>query len=133
MKQNSVNENDIEQMLIRHTRRSVEQQLLAEVNEQYGRHYGDLVLRSVGIGINKFARRVGGIGCRKTGDTFLLYCPHVDDHERLAKKLMADAFVDKEMADKVELRFGVFADARQEADIEERFARAMIAADDAPH
>ena len=37
MKQNSVNENDIEQMLIRHTRRSVEQQLLAEVNEQYGR------------------------------------------------------------------------------------------------
>ena len=37
MKQNSVNENDIEQMLIRHTRRSVEQQLLAEVNELYGR------------------------------------------------------------------------------------------------
>ena len=41
----------------------------------------------------------------------------------------ASAFVDKEMADKVELRFGVFADARQEADIEERFARAQIAAD----
>jgi GGDEF domain-containing protein len=99
------------------------------INEQYGRHYGDLVLRSVGIGINKFARRVGGIGCRKTGDTFLLYCPHMDDYERLTQKIMADAFVDKEMADKVELRFGVFADARQEADIEERFARAQIAAD----
>ncbi len=99
------------------------------INELYGRHYGDLVLRSVGMGINKFARRVGGIRCRKTGDTFLLYCPHMDDYERLTQKIMADAFVDKEMADKVELRFGVFADAQQEADIEERFARAQIAAD----
>ncbi|MBR1834558.1 MAG: hypothetical protein IJ785_03530 [Bacteroidales bacterium] len=37
MKPNSINESDIEQMLMRHTRRQVEQQLLAEVNEEYGR------------------------------------------------------------------------------------------------
>jgi hypothetical protein len=33
------------------------------------------------------------------------------------------------ITDKVELRFGVFTDARQEADIEERFVLAKIAAD----
>ena len=34
-----------------------------------------------------------------------------------------------DMADRISLRFGVFADARQEPDIEERFIRATIAAD----
>lgn len=50
-----------------------------EINEQYGRQFGDLVLRSIGIGIKKLARKTGGIGCRKGGDTFLLYCPHRED------------------------------------------------------
>ncbi len=54
-----------------------------EINEQYGRQFGDLVLRSIGIGIRKLARKTGGIGCRKGGDTFLLYCPHREDYEQL--------------------------------------------------
>ena len=36
---------------------------------------------------------------------------------------------EKEIADKVSMRFGVFSQAQQEADVEERLARAKIAAD----
>ena len=99
------------------------------VNEKYGRQFCDLVLRSIGISVRKLARRIGGIGCRQGGDTFLLYCPHQDDYEQLISEFLAEVFAEKEMADKVSLRFGVYSDAQQEADIEERFARAIAAAD----
>ena len=36
---------------------------------------------------------------------------------------------EKDMENKIALRFGVFADARQESDVEERFTCAKIAAD----
>ena len=99
------------------------------VNEKYGRQFCDLVLRSIGVAIRRLARKTGGIGCRLGGDTFLLYCPHQDDYEQLLRDFMADVFAGKETADKVHMRFGVFADARQEPDIEERFKLAKIAAD----
>ncbi|MDO4798237.1 MAG: response regulator [Coriobacteriales bacterium] len=100
-----------------------------EVNDRYGRQFGDLVLRSIGMSIGRLARRIGGIGCRKEGDTFLLYCPHQDDYEQLFARFVDEVFVEKETAGKVSLRFGVFVDARLEADIEERFVCARIAAD----
>lgn len=99
------------------------------INEQYGRQFGDLLLRSMGIGIGQLARRIGGIGCRKEGDTFLLYCPHQDDYNPLISRFLADLFVEKDMENRIALRFGVFADARQESDVEERFTCAKIAAD----
>ena len=107
-----------------------------EVNEQYGRQFGDLVLRSIGISLTKLARKTGGIGCRKEGDTFLLYCPHQNDYEELFQKFLEDLFIDEDTADKVTLRFGVCANAQLEPDIEERFIRAKHAADSAaddPH
>ena len=103
------------------------------LNKQFGRQFGDQVLRSIGNSIRKLARKIGGIGCRKEGDTFLLYCPHQDDYEYLLKTMFADVFA--EIEDKASLRFGMFPNARREPEIEERFARAIIAADrvkDAP-
>ena len=99
------------------------------LNEQYGRQFGDLVLRSIGIGIRKLARKTGGIGCRKGGDTFLLYCPHRADYEQLIGRFTADLYVEKDTAEKVTLRFGVFANAEREPDVEQRFAYAGIAAE----
>ncbi len=99
------------------------------VNKLYGRQFGDHVLRSIGAGVRKLARRTGGIGCRREGDTFLLYCPHRDDYEQLLRECMSDLFADTETAEKIDLRFGVFADAQREEDIEERFACAKVAAD----
>ena len=99
------------------------------LNKQYGRQFGDQVLRSIGDGLKKLARETGGIVCREAGDTFLLYCPSQEDYEQIFRDFLSEVFDGKEMADKVRLRFGVFTDARQEPDIEERFDRAKIAAD----
>ena len=99
------------------------------LNKQYGRQFGDQVLRSIGAGIKKLARKTGGIGCREVGDTFLLYCPHQEDYEELLQELLSEVIAGKDMEDRVILRFGVFTDAQQEPDVEERFVRAKIAAD----
>jgi diguanylate cyclase (GGDEF)-like protein len=99
------------------------------INELYGRQFGDLVLRIIGISLRKLARRIGGIGCRQGGDIFLLCCPHQNDIEALLKEFLSDVFAEKELVDRIELRFGVFTDAQKVKDVEERFARARIAAD----
>ena len=99
-----------------------------KINEQYGRQFGDLVLRSIGSAFRTLARKTGGIGCRESGDTFLLYCPHREDYETLLAKFVNDLSQEKEIANKVTLRFGVFPDARREPEIEERFACAKAAA-----
>ena len=99
------------------------------VNEEYGRQFGDLVLRSIGISFKKLARKVNGIAGRKSADTFLLYCPHREDYDQLLQKLLSDIFIKEETAQKVSLRFGVFSDAGRETDVEKRFAFAKLAAD----
>ena len=98
------------------------------VNEKYGRQFGDLVLRSIGISMKKLARKTGGISCRKGGDAFLLYCPHQKDYEQLLTRFMAEVFVEKETTEKVKLRFGVYANAGKEENLEKRFALAEEAA-----
>ena len=98
-------------------------------NKQYGRQFGNLVLRTIGACMRKLARKVGGIGCRQGMDTFLLYCPRQDDYEQLIQEFTSEVRAEEGMEDKVHMRFGVFSNAQQEADIEERFVRAKIAAD----
>ena len=97
--------------------------------KQYGRQFGNLVLRTIGTQMRKLARKTGGIGCRQGIDTFLLYCPRQDDYEQLIQEFTSEVLANEEIADKVHMRFGVFSNAHQEADIEERFVRAKIAAD----
>ena len=99
------------------------------VKEQYGRQFSDLVLRSIGVGIRKLVRKTGGIGCWNREDSFLLYCSHQDDYEQLIERLTSDLFVERDTAEKVTLRFGVFPNAKREADIGQRFIFAGIAAD----
>ena len=99
------------------------------INQQYGRQFGDRLLSAIGAALRKLARQTGGIGCRQGSDTFLLYCPHQQDYASLLRQFTADVFADKEMADRVSLRFGVFVNAKREPDPEERFARASAAAE----
>ena len=99
------------------------------INKQYGRQFGDNVLRNIGAGMKKLARKTEGISCREGGDTFLLYCPHQDDYEQLIREFLSDLFDEKETADNIHIRVGVFTDAGDIDDIEERFTRAKIAAD----
>ena len=99
------------------------------VNKQFGRQFCDHVLHDIGICMRKLARETGGISCREDEDTFLLYCQHQDDYEELLKEFLSELYADKEIADNINIRFGVFTNARQEPDMEERFERARIAAD----
>ena len=99
------------------------------VNKQYGRQFGDRVLRDVGTHLQKLARQTTGIACRQEGDTFLLYCVHQEDYEQLFAELVDEVLREEHMAERVTLRFGVFVHAQQVEDIEDRFACAKIAAD----
>ena len=96
--------------------------------KQYGRHFGDYVLRTVGDSIRKLARETGGISCRQDDDTFLLYCPHQDDYETLIRAFVSGILADEEIRERVDLKFGIYANAQQEPDLEERFMRADLAA-----
>ena len=100
-----------------------------DLKQRYGLPFSDHLLRSVGAGIHALVQKTGGIGCRKERDTFFVYCPHRDDYESLLRALTDEVNAETEIADKVRLRFGVYPDAQQEPDIEERFVRAKIAAD----
>ena len=99
------------------------------INKQYGRQFGDRVLHSIGVSLRKLARQTGGIGCREGGDSFLLYCPHQADYETLLRGFLAELYGQKELENKVSLRFGVYLNAQREAEIDERFARAKKAAE----
>ena len=98
-------------------------------NKELGRQFGDHVLHEIGICMRKLARRTGGISCRESGDTFLLYCQHQDDYEIILKEFLSEFYAEKKIADNISIRFGVFTNAGRETDMEERFERASIAAD----
>ncbi|MBO4395418.1 MAG: diguanylate cyclase [Eubacterium sp.] len=99
------------------------------INKQYGRQFGDLVLRSIGTSLRNLARKTGGICCREGGDTFFLYGPHMDDYEQLICEFLSEVVAGKGFEDMVNLRVGVYTEAEQEPDTEERFAKAKIAAE----
>ncbi len=61
----------------------------------------------------------------------MLYCNHQIDYENLIRNFQEDLFVEKDTADKIELKFGVYVNANQESDMEERFVCALHAAESA--
>lgn len=91
---------------------------LHAITEQYGCQFADVMLHNMGGAFRRLARETDGIGCRHESDTFLLYCPHRDDYEQLLGKFVTDVFADGEKAEKGNLKFGVFADAQHEPDVE---------------
>ena len=100
------------------------------INERYGRAYGDEVLRRVGEKVREMVLSSGGIVCRREGDTFLVYCPHVEDHA----VILENASIDLEgegsgKSGRIRLRMGIYEYADKEMDIERRFDRAKAAAD----
>ena len=99
------------------------------VNERYGKAYGDQMLQLVGQRVRLLSREVGGVGCRRSGDTFLLYCPHREDYGDLLEKVSAGIHPTEGNANRVWMRMGVYSDADKSLDLERRFDRAKMAAD----
>ena len=98
------------------------------LNERYGKQYGDSVLARIGHHVRQIAREVGGVGCRRAADTFLIYCPHRDDYAAILDKA-SEGLVDKDVSEnRIRLRMGVYSQVDKSLQIERRFDYAKAAA-----
>lgn len=99
------------------------------LNERYGKQYGDIVLRRIGETIRAIARKIGGVGCRQSADTFLLYCPAQDSYDEILNRISGGLSSDEHASSRVRLRLGVYRNVDKSLDIERRYDRAKIASD----
>lgn len=99
-------------------------------NERFGRRKGDEALKCIGEKLKMILEESGGIACRRTGDTFLVYCPHRDDYEKILDQASA---VEPDGSGKddnrIRLRMGVYRSVDKTIEMERRFDRAKMAAD----
>ncbi|MBQ7503678.1 EAL domain-containing protein [bacterium] len=98
------------------------------LNERYGKQYGDSVLARIGVRVRQIAREVGGVGCRRGADTFLIYCPHREDYEALLDKASEGLAGEDVSENRVRLRMGVYSNVDKTLEIERRFDYAKVAA-----
>ncbi len=99
------------------------------ITERYGKDYGDTILRKIGERVRQLARKMGGVGCRRGADTFLIYAPHREDYAEILEKLTDELDSGENQSGRVRLRMGVYYNVDRELEIERRFDRAKIAAD----
>ena len=99
------------------------------ITERYGKEYGDTILRKIGERVRQLARKMGGVGCRRGADTFLIYAPHREDYAEILEKLTDELDSGENQSGRVRLRMGVYYNVDRELEIERRFDRAKIAAD----
>ena len=100
------------------------------INERYGKEYGNLVLRRVADNIRMMLRKTGGIACRQEADTFLIYCRHSQYYKELMEQSSYDLREDVNVSgNRLRMRMGVYSDVDKTMDIERRFDRAKMAAD----
>ncbi len=95
------------------------------LNERYGRDTGDRVLKTVASKLLESVRGTDGIVCRRSGDSFLIYCPHRSDYE----EILESACVAITENNRIRVRMGVYPDTDRSIDIEHRFDRAKQASD----
>ena len=96
------------------------------VNERFGMAKGDEILKRIAGCLTTMFSTSDSVICRKTADTFLVYCSHRDDYTPVTDKISE---VCCDMPTSVKLRIGVYALCDKKLDIRARFDRAKIAAD----
>ena len=99
------------------------------INERYGRAYGDSVLRRIGNALRSMVDHLDGIACHKEADTFMLYCPHLDDYEKVLEEISASVIDETAPSSWIRLRMGVYANIGKGLEVEQRFDRAKMASD----
>ena len=91
--------------------------------------YGDKLLRSIGEALRALVFDSDGIVCRREADTFMVYCPHGLDYERLLDDTSVRLASESSEGNRVWLRMGVYACVDKALEIQRRFDRAKMAAD----
>lgn len=101
------------------------------INERYGKEYGDVLLKTIGERLREKVQDNGGIVCRRSADTFLVYCQHGKDFKEILDHASEGLGEDMQenSKDRVRLRMGVYPSCDKSLNIERRFDRAKLAAD----
>ena len=100
------------------------------INERFGTNFGDEVLRRISNSLRNMVNPHGGIACRREADTFMLYCPHGIDCERMLEDVSNDLTdTDGDTSTLIWLRMGVYYNVDKSIDVVRRFDRAKTAAD----
>ncbi len=98
------------------------------VNERYGKAFGDEVLRTLAESLRTLVNSEGGIVCRRDADTFLVYCPHLQDYQHILDRV-AGSLPLRSTGSRIHLRMGIYPESDRSIDLERRFDRAQMAAD----
>ena len=86
------------------------------------------MLARIGKQVRQVSREVGGVGCRRGADTFLIYCPHREDYAAILDKASENLVDENTSENRVRLRMGVYSQVNKSLEIERRFDYARIAA-----
>ena len=99
------------------------------VNERYGKAYGDEVLKKIASQLQERMKPLGGIVCRREADTFMVYCPHIEDYDGFLNTLTNSLMEDDSSENRIRIRMGVYPDVDKTLSTEIRFDYAKMAAD----
>jgi len=99
------------------------------INERFGTAYGDEILRNIGQKIKESVADSDGIVCRRSADTFLVYCPHGIDYKKILENASVVLLKGESVNNYVRLRMGVYEKVDKSLEMVRRFDRAKLAAD----
>ena len=98
------------------------------LNERFGTEKGDEILKHIAERVETVFADKASFVCRKTADTFLVYCSH-RDHDEYAKIVDQIAEIGEDLHTSLKMRVGVYSCCDKKLDIHLRFGRAKIASD----
>lgn len=98
------------------------------LNERFGTEKGDEILKRIAGRLETVFVDKAGFVCRKTADTFLVYCSH-RDHDEYEKIVEQISDIGDDLHTSLRMRVGVYSCCDKKLDIHLRFGRAKIASD----
>ena len=99
------------------------------INARYGKAYGDSILKQIAEKAVETVRNIGGIVCRSDADSFMIYCPHCIDYNKLLEAVSVQLYSEEKGDNRIHIRMGVYPEVDKSLDIERRLDRAKMAAD----
>ena len=97
------------------------------INERFGVKNGNNIIRRLAAHLRDMSIETGGIVCRRIADTFLYYCPHIDNVRSFYNEVVNG--LDPQTKESVHIRIGIYPNVDKEGDILTRFNQAKIATD----
>lgn len=98
------------------------------VNELFGRHVGDEVLRKIADMLDTIFSGSIWIGCRPNADYFYVYVEHRESYEDVFLGLQEELKQFSQIP-RIRIRAGIYQNADKQSTVEERFDHAKLACD----